>query len=680
MRLWLLAALLLVAPTSVFAAPKENPVLRPRCGGEFQLCGYIDSVSGAERVSRRFEVAQPFSEGLAAVRIGGRYGFIDPAGRIVIAPRFQAAGHFSGGYAEVRLDGASGVIDRAGRLVVPARFERITPFTNGTFIAQPMRRNGPSTDSSEARLEGLADAGFYLSGGSAGLYDIRKGWLTTQDLQFSLFDAPARGLIWATKRDANHDDKWGLLKSDGTWRVSPRYDHVQQLVEARAIVTARLDPSLPPPEHWGATRWGAVDRDGKLVVPLKFAYLSYSSGGYLYATEEKPYRTDGSRRASREGLVRADGTLLAGRYFDAIDRGGKDRLPRGRIGKTWYSIEPNGRQVPDQNEGMPLLECPGGPRITQHGDMIEFRRADGTKIGRFDKRSFSQGNCSWPFSVKRDGKWFLVREDGSILGGETGVDNFYAVPGNHMLVQVSGAWGIIDQSGKFTVVPRFDKLSPSGDNIFMVGQGEGAYWIDATGARVAKPVPKEVPRRTLACDGGLYFFQETGLWGLRKASGETVIAPRYLALSCFSAGVAWTAETGGNGWCPVGPDGRRNQALECRETFYPVSATEHFPEKFSEDPYESSVLWNRAWLDYQAGKRGTAPRWRSNHERVTAFTAMSGPALGKPIGPSAFLRRGNLPLLAIAFCVLLTAGAYRWRRVRSAIAVGKDRVGRGNSA
>jgi hypothetical protein len=422
------------------------------------------------------------------------------------------------------------------------------------------------------------------------------------------------------------------------------------------------DHSLPYEKRRDANRWGAVDRAGNLVVPLKFAYLSYSSGGYLYAKEEAPFKADGSPRQTSEGFVRANGTLLADRYFDAIDRGSENRLPRGRIGKTWYSIEPNGRLIRDQLEESPLFECPGGLTVIQYGDAIEFRRPDGTAIGRFDSEDFLGRTCSDQFSVKRAGKWFVVLKDGTVLGGKGGFDNIYTPGKDHMAVQVDGKWGVIDLSGKFTVAPQFAKLGPSSDDRFIVGEGDGAYWINASGVRIAKPVMNEIPRRTLACGSGLRFFQQAGLWGLQKDSGETVIAPRYRALSCFAEGVTWTAAPGGNGWCPVGPDGQRNQALECRETFYPISLTEHFPETFSGDPYENSVLWNRAWLDYQAGNREKAPRWISRYENVGAYTVMPGPALGRPIGAFAFLRPGNLPPLAAAICLFSAAGAYGWRR------------------
>jgi len=625
MRSKLLWASLLTAFSSAPVAPSGSNLF-PRCGGPFQLCGYVEKDSEAQRIPRRFEVANAFDEGLAPVRIEGLYGFIDTTGRIVIAPRFQAAGPFTGGYAEVRFDDASGVIDRSGRMIVPARFHRIIPFAGGTFIARPLRHGSPPTVSHSDRLEGLSKLASLYELNPAGLYHASKGWLTDANLTFSFFDDPARGLIWAGRRNEHNDEQWGMLRSDGKWQVSPRYNHVQWLVETHAVVGAMPDYSKPPRERRSAMLRGAVDRDGKLTVPLKFANVSYWRGGYGLVSEGKSVISNGSIIEPRKAILLADGTLLGDRYFDEVDIREDGKLPRGRIGKTWYSIERDGRRVPDQLDGRTLVECPGGLKIVERGEMVEFvSPGDGKPAGKFDDGYFSKRDCPGPFSAKRRAKWFFVLENGSVLGGPNGFDSNYSFSGNHAAVQVGGQWGIIDRSGAFTVKPRFAKLRPVSKDTFAVGEGEAMFWIDAKGKRVEKPIyNRPAPHQALTCAGGLRFFSVKGLWGLQDGQGNTVIEPLFRALSCFHQGVSWTAATGANDWCPIGPDGRRRDAIECRKTYYPVTVTHHSPEEFSKDRYESSVLWNRAWLEYQAGNRDEPPKWIS--EGRGSYSVMLGQA------------------------------------------------------
>lgn len=72
------------------------------------------------------------AEGRIAVRIAGRWGFLDSAGRGVIAPTFEWAGDFGSGLAPVRDDGGRcGYVDAAGRLAIPARFRACGAFAGG---------------------------------------------------------------------------------------------------------------------------------------------------------------------------------------------------------------------------------------------------------------------------------------------------------------------------------------------------------------------------------------------------------------------------------------------------------------------------------------------------------------------------------------------------------------------
>ncbi|MBK9773494.1 MAG: WG repeat-containing protein [Candidatus Obscuribacter sp.] len=65
--------------------------------------GFIDT-SGKLVTSKEYVGARPFSEGLAAVRIGLNWGFIDRNGKVVIKPQYDQAQSFSDGLAPVRTE------------------------------------------------------------------------------------------------------------------------------------------------------------------------------------------------------------------------------------------------------------------------------------------------------------------------------------------------------------------------------------------------------------------------------------------------------------------------------------------------------------------------------------------------------------------------------------------------
>jgi len=64
-----------------------------------------------------------FSDGLAAVKKDGKWGYVDTNGRFLIAAQFDEAESFSEGLAAVKVDTKWGYIDRHGRMVIKPTFD-----------------------------------------------------------------------------------------------------------------------------------------------------------------------------------------------------------------------------------------------------------------------------------------------------------------------------------------------------------------------------------------------------------------------------------------------------------------------------------------------------------------------------------------------------------------------------
>jgi hypothetical protein len=61
--------------------------------------------------------ARDFAEGLAVVKIGKQYGYIDQTGKIIIQPLFDIAFDFSEGIASVGLGKKWRYIDKTGKFI-----------------------------------------------------------------------------------------------------------------------------------------------------------------------------------------------------------------------------------------------------------------------------------------------------------------------------------------------------------------------------------------------------------------------------------------------------------------------------------------------------------------------------------------------------------------------------------
>jgi len=119
--------------------------------------GYIDKTRKIV-ITPQYEHAFPFSEGLAAIFINGRIGYIDRDGKTVIAPQFSNTGgpmlapesdptrvsineekewlFFSEGLAVVPVGDKWGYIDKTGRIVIKPQFDAAHPFTEGLALVE----------------------------------------------------------------------------------------------------------------------------------------------------------------------------------------------------------------------------------------------------------------------------------------------------------------------------------------------------------------------------------------------------------------------------------------------------------------------------------------------------------------------------------------------------------------
>ena len=98
--------------------------------GDGKRWGYADA-SGILKIALQFDYAEPFSEGLAAVGVGGNVGFIDERGALVISGGYWYSGNFSEGLAWVREDNKYWFIDKTGKRAFAGDFADAGNFAMG---------------------------------------------------------------------------------------------------------------------------------------------------------------------------------------------------------------------------------------------------------------------------------------------------------------------------------------------------------------------------------------------------------------------------------------------------------------------------------------------------------------------------------------------------------------------
>ncbi|MEM7429456.1 MAG: WG repeat-containing protein [Pseudomonadota bacterium] len=628
----LLTTFFLLSACALYPGAAAAETLKRSCGGAFGLCGLVN-VQGVLVVPRRFEKIHSFRHGLAAVRIEGLWGYIGRSGRIEIEPAFLAAGEFRATRAEATVRSGAGVIDRSGNFIIPPRFDRAIPFTED--VALVVKR---SAKPAELLSRGLG-LGFLRK--PYRLYHRHQGYVTRTELRFRQFQPLRAGpgsLIWASLPRSR--SPFGLMDAHGNWVLQPRFEHVQVVNEGLAVVRDG--------------KWGAVDEKGRIAIPLKFDWLSYFANGHAIIGGPGQF----GRR--KRGLLRSDGKVVAEPEFEWSERPEKPgALPRVRRDGVWYFID-NGTLVPvnvtNDSEGRVVASCPQGLRVTRKAGRYVLTDAGGTPVLKepFDFVDFGIANedgsisggasrsreldCRAPIIVrskshkKKNLRSIYVRPNGRMLFEPprhfSSVHRFHrghAIVGMARPGRDDGEWGIIDQTGAFTLPPGPGRIYSKGRISLIAGRaiyarshGQGTRLMDAFGRpvpKIEKALEKRNRGRALACGGGATIIGNGERFGIADKDGKVLVATVHRAISCFRSGVAWAPREDERQWCPIGPDGKFREAPACRRVYYPVTVTHHYPERFADDPFESSVLWLRAGLRYGLGLRKGPPGWKGDGVR-----------------------------------------------------------------
>ncbi len=214
------------------------------CPGPARENGVHDSQLGYASVRRRPGADTPVMPGPDS-----KFGYFDRRGKVVIEPRYDDALDFSGGLAAVNIGAVSerfprpflkeggkwGFIDKTGRVVIPIRFEWVD---------------------SKGFSEGLALVGV----GQKRAFIDKTGRIV---LTLEGHDAARERSIVAAygfsegRAVVSTSSGSGFIDKTGKWAIAPRFHSAHEFSEGLAAAGI-------------GKKWGYVDHDGRITIPLQF--------------------------------------------------------------------------------------------------------------------------------------------------------------------------------------------------------------------------------------------------------------------------------------------------------------------------------------------------------------------------------------------------------------------------
>lgn len=225
-----------------------------------------------------------FKEQLATIKVGDKWGYIDDTGMININPQFDVAYPFSEGLAVVgqknnKNEVSWGFINKAGEVVINYQFRWAGKFTNGISVVYDGKNYGfidkngkfvinPQYSYAE---EFVAEKALISQGSMYGYIDKGGNFLINpQFKKASSFSSVGLASV------SNADGKYGYIDSDGKYLINPQFEYASDFFGKIAFVKS-------------VNKYGIIDSKGKYIANPQFDEINVENKSFIYKTIQNDF-------------------------------------------------------------------------------------------------------------------------------------------------------------------------------------------------------------------------------------------------------------------------------------------------------------------------------------------------------------------------------------------------------
>ncbi|WP_456717611.1 MULTISPECIES: WG repeat-containing protein [unclassified Bradyrhizobium] len=381
---------------------------RPSCRFSKAKCGYVDD-AGRPVIAAEFDWVDGFAGPSARVKVAGLYGLINRKGLAVVPPIWDYIAPLDHGRALALKDRHWGVVGEGGE-VLPPRYSGIVPMSGAIFAVSISEADPPPVDQVTLEREERLPGPLLPLSGRWGIVSAPASWIVpaAKYREIRRFSRGVSDVIWA--RSAA---KWQLVSFTGLPVTDALYDYLDEGIDDLVIVRT-------------ANQWNVVDAAGRQLLPSGTSFVRRRPDGSI------SYQV-----GNAEGLVADGGRIVLPARFERIieTRNGYVRaIVAGSEG--WYSrtgqpiampSDTGATPVPGQADASYRREA-GGSVLVCDEEVKAVRR--GAVWGYVDARNvtfisprFRAAGCferGEAFVVERDGSaWCRIDKSGRIIRAQS---------------------------------------------------------------------------------------------------------------------------------------------------------------------------------------------------------------------------------------------------------------------
>lgn len=387
-----------------------------------------------------------FSEGLAMVKLNDKKGFIDKAGREVIACQYNDVKDFSEGLAEVKMQGKYGLINKDGQEVIPCNCILIVVNEGFIYVMD------------ESRKEFI-----YING---------KGLVPCNYDEISL---PREGIA-----KVKSNSKYGFIDKMGIELIPCKYEKAEDFLDGFAAVSQT------------GHRYGYINKNNRVIIPDKYLLTySFSHGHAIFYDWNRDFFRISE---SGYGLIDKKGNVVITSKYSEVDLA------------SYYSY---GIFIAGINKGIFEKKLKYGALDLDGKEIIPFKYDSIKDVNNvFDELSSSMKSIRfidgkmWSFDQNNKKILCIPLDDMKILDGlyaimeygKIGIVDQYGrevappkfddgIDFSEGLIplQLNGKWGFLDKAGKVVIPFIYEETDGFSDGLSKVKLNGKFCFIDKQG-------------------------------------------------------------------------------------------------------------------------------------------------------------------------------------------------------